>query len=111
MMNMVAWTFILASLAWVNWRAAHKHRLSMWAAFAANIVLSAFALSVLFFNAYDFGGVMREPLIRAAVFMLYTLLAFLGVLLSSMALLTARRLREWDRPVVEPATVMPPRQP
>jgi uncharacterized membrane protein YhaH (DUF805 family) len=70
------------------------------AALAANIVLTAFTVSVLFFNSYDFGGVMRDPLIRAAVFMFYTLLALLGVLLSSVALLTSRRLREWDRPVV-----------
>src|SRR4051794_18203437 len=100
MINMVAWTVILTSLAWVNWRAAHAHGPSMWAALAANIVLTALTVSVLFFNAYDFGGVMREPMIRAAVFMFYTLLALLGVLLSSVALLTSRRLREWDRPVV-----------
>jgi hypothetical protein len=110
MINMVAWTVVLTSLAWVNWRAAHRHGPSMWGAFASNLVLTAFCLSVLFFNSYDFGGVMREPLIRAAVFMLYTLLAFLGVLLSAVALLTARRLREWDRPVVEAAAV-PPRRP
>jgi tRNA A-37 threonylcarbamoyl transferase component Bud32 len=107
MINMVAWTVVLTSLAWVNWRAAHAHGPSMWAALAANIVLTALTVSVLFFNSYDFGGVMRDPLIRAAVFMFYTLLALLGVLLSSVALLTSRRLREWDRPVV--AGVAPPR--
>ena len=100
MINMVAWTVVLTSLAWVNWRAAHAHEPSMWAALAANIVLTALTVSVLFFNSYDFGGVMRDPLIRAAVFMFYTLLALLGVLLSSVALLTSRRLREWDRPVI-----------
>ena len=105
MINMVAWTVVLTSLAWVNWRAAHAHGPSMWAALAANIVLTALTVSVLFFNSYDFGGVMRDPLIRAAVFMFYTLLALLGVLLSSVALLTSRRLREWDRPVVAGATL------
>ena len=105
MINTVAWTVVLTSLARVNWRAAHAHGPSMWAALAANIALTALTVSVLFFNSYDFGGVMRDPLIRAAVFMLYTLLALLGVLLSSVALLTSRRLREWDRPVVAGAAL------
>jgi hypothetical protein len=44
--------------------------------------------------------VVRDPLVRSAVFMLYTMLAFLGVVLSAVALLTARRLRQWDRPIL-----------
>jgi hypothetical protein len=99
MVNMIVWTVGLALLAWVNWRAAHKHIPSMWSALIANIVLSVFTVSVLFFHSYDFGGVVREPLIRTAVFMLYTLLAFLGVTLSSLALLTLYRLGTWDQPI------------
>jgi tRNA A-37 threonylcarbamoyl transferase component Bud32 len=100
MLNTVVWTLALALLAWVSWRAAHKHPPSMWAALIANAVLTAFTVSVLFFNSYDFGGVVRDPLVRSAVFMLYTMLACLGVVLSAVALLTARRLRQWDRPIL-----------
>ena len=54
----------------------------------------------LFFHSYDFGGVVRDQLVRSAVLMLYTMLGFLGVVLSAVALLTARRLRQWDRPIL-----------
>ena len=104
MLNTVAWTLVLALLAWINWRAARKHTPSMWAALIANIALTALTVSVLLFNSYDFGGVVRDPLLRAAVFMFYTLLAFLGVALSSGALLTLYRLRRWDRPIASPPT-------
>jgi glucan phosphoethanolaminetransferase (alkaline phosphatase superfamily) len=96
---MIVWTLVLGLLAWVNWRAAQKHVPSMWAALIANIALAALTVSVLLFNSYDFGGVVREPLVRAAVFMLYALLAFLGVTLSSLALLTLNRLGTWDQPI------------
>jgi hypothetical protein len=103
MVNTIVWTFALALLAWVNWRAARRHTWAMWTALIANIALTALTLSVLLFNAYDFGGVVKDPLVRAAVFMLYTLLAFLGVALSSVALLTSYRLRTWDQPLKHPA--------
>jgi glucan phosphoethanolaminetransferase (alkaline phosphatase superfamily) len=99
MLNTIVWTLVLGLLAWVNWRAAQKHVPSMWAALIANIALTALTVSVLLFNSYDFGGVVREPLVRAAVFMLYALLAFLGVTLSSLALLTLNRLGTWDQPI------------
>ena len=99
MLNTIVWTLVLALLAWVNWRAAGKHARSMWGALIANVALTALTVSVLFFNSYDFGGVVRDPLVRAAVFMLYTLLAVPGVTLSSLALLTLYRLGTWDQPV------------
>ena len=101
MLNMIVWTLVLALFGWVSWRAAHKHVPSMWGALIANAVLTAFTLSVLFFHSYDFGGMIRDPLLRTAVFMLYTLLAFLGVAVSAAALLTLYRLRGWDRPTTD----------
>ena len=42
-----------------------------------------------------------ETGLRFTLYMLMTPLAFLGVLMSVLALMTANRLREWEGPVIE----------
>ena len=103
MLNITVWTASLAALSWISWRAARGHLASMWLALVASVLLTTFCASVLFFNSYDFAGVLRDPLVRVAVFMLYTLLALLAVLTTSLSLATIYRLRQWDRPVAQPA--------
>lgn len=101
MLNAAGWTVLLAVLAWVNWRVMHRHLLSMWLALVSSILLSVFTSSVSFgFNSYDGGGIMRDPALRMAVYSLFTPLAFIGILMSLVALVTAYRLRQWDQPVV-----------
>jgi len=95
----------LALLAWVNWRVAHKHVPSMWLALASSILLTGFSASLLFgLNTYDVAGALRDPVLRVALYMLITPLAFLAVLMSVLALLTTYRLRQWDRPVIPPSS-------
>jgi tRNA A-37 threonylcarbamoyl transferase component Bud32 len=101
-LNAMVWTSVLALLAWVNWRVTGLHVRSMWLALFGSALISSFNTSVLLgFYRYDYGGALRDPVLRTALFMLFTLLALLGVLLSSLALITAYRLRQWDRPVSE----------
>jgi hypothetical protein len=52
------------------------------------------------FYDYDAGGIMRDPLLRVALYTMVTPLAFFGVLMSVLALVTAHRLHEWDQPVI-----------
>jgi len=73
----------------------------MWAAFIAAAILTAFTTSVLFgLVAYRFGGALDDPVLRVALYMMYTPLAWLYMILMALALFTAYRLRQWDRPVV-----------
>jgi hypothetical protein len=102
MLNTAAWAAVMVLLAWVSWRAAHKHMPSMWLALIASIVLALFTASVLFgLNPYDLGGGLDDPTIRLALYMLFTPLALLAVVGSSLALITTYRLRQWDRPVID----------
>jgi hypothetical protein len=100
MLNTIGWAVALALLAWMSVRVIHAHVPSMWFTLVSSILLSFFSASVLFgFNSYDFAGAIRDPVIRAVLFMLYTAFAFLGVLMNLLSLVTAYRLRDWDRPV------------
>jgi tRNA A-37 threonylcarbamoyl transferase component Bud32 len=105
-LNATGWTVSLALLAWVNWRVMHRHVPSMWLALISSVLLSGFTASVLFgLNSYDSGGSIRDPLLRVALYVLFTPLAFLGVLMSVLALVTSYRLRQWDRPVIDSTKV------
>jgi tRNA A-37 threonylcarbamoyl transferase component Bud32 len=101
MLNTTGWTTCLALLAWVNWRVMQKELLFIRLALICNIVLSCFTASVLFnVISYDGGGGLSDPLVRAGLYTLFTPLACLGVVMSLLALITAHRLRQWDRPVL-----------
>ena len=102
MLNTTGWTVFMALLAWVNWRVMRRHMPSMWLALISNILLSVFSASVLFgFISYDGGGGLRDPLPRVVLYTLFTPLVLFGVVTSLLALITAYRLREWDRPVID----------
>ena len=102
MLNLIAWMAGLVLLAWVNWRVTRAHVPSIWVAFVSGLVLSVYTASVLFgFSSYDFGGALRDPVLRVALYLLYTPLAFLAAFVSLLALITAYRLRQWDRPVID----------
>ena len=104
MLNTTGWTVALAVLAWVSWRAMKGHVLAMWVALISGFLLSGFTASVLFrFSSYDGGGILRDPVLRVSNYMLFAPLAFLGALTMLLALITALRLGQWDRPVIEPA--------
>jgi tRNA A-37 threonylcarbamoyl transferase component Bud32 len=96
------WTTVLALLAWVNLRVTRLHMPSMWLALCGSVLLSGFTATVMLgFYPYDFAGALRDPVLRTALLMLFTLLALFGVLVSVLALITAYRLRQWDRPVID----------
>jgi tRNA A-37 threonylcarbamoyl transferase component Bud32 len=100
-----SWAVFLALLAWVNWRVTQSHVPSMWLALISSALVSAFTTSVLLgYYSYELGGVLRDPIVRTAFFTLFSLLAFLGVLMSLLALVTTYRLRAWDRPVIDKPT-------
>jgi hypothetical protein len=97
MLNTTGWTISLALIACVSWRVMHKHLPSMWLALIISVLLSGFTASVLFgFVSYDGGGGLRDRLPLTVMYML-----FLGILLNLLALMTAYRLRQWDRPVID----------
>ena len=101
MLNTTGWTASLAVLAWINWNVMRGHVASMWIALVSNVGLSVFTTSVLFgFIVYDGGGGLKDPLVRTALYTLFTPLAFLGVLTGLLSLTTAYRLHQWDRPMV-----------
>jgi hypothetical protein len=100
-LNEMFWATLLASLAWVNWQVTRLKLWAMWLALCSSVLLSGFTGSVLLgAYPYDFGGSLRDPVLRTALLMMFTLLALLGVLMSVLALITAYRLRQWDRPVI-----------
>jgi len=101
MVNLLTWAIALAALSRVNWHVARGQLAWMWAAFIAAAILTAFTTSVLFgLVAYRFGGALDDPVLRVALYMMYTPLAWLYMILMALALFTAYRLRQWDRPVV-----------
>jgi tRNA A-37 threonylcarbamoyl transferase component Bud32 len=94
-------TFVLSLLAYVNWRVTRRHVPSMWIALLSSVLLSGYAASMLLgLNSYDVAGALRDPVLRVALYMWITPLALFGVLMSLLALITAYRLRQWDRPVI-----------
>lgn len=102
MLNTMGWTLVLALLAWVSWRVTQRHTPSMWLALVSSIILSGFTVAVLFsLISYDGGGIMRDQVLRVGVYMLFAPAAFLGALMNLQALVTAYRLRQWDRPVID----------
>jgi len=101
MLNTAVWAVSMALLAWISWRAAHRHLISMWVVLIASILLTGFNASVLFLSAYDFGGFMRDPMVRVPTFMWFTLFTALAVFVTSFALATTYRLRQWDRPIID----------
>jgi Protein kinase domain len=106
MINTSGWTIVEASLAWVNWRVMHKHVPSMWIALVSHVLLAVFTAAVLFdLISYDGGGGLQDRLLRVALYTLFTPLAFLGILASLLCLITAYRLRQWDRPVLRSAGI------
>jgi hypothetical protein len=101
MLNTVGWTVALSLLAWVSWRVVHRHLPSMWIATVTSTVVTVFdALELVGLNPYDFGGTLGDPVLRVALFMFFTPLALLVCLGNALALITAYRLRQWDRPVI-----------
>jgi eukaryotic-like serine/threonine-protein kinase len=104
MLNTTGWTLFLVLLVGVHWRVTRRHIPSMWLALSTNVFLSVFTASVLFgFVSYDGGGGLRDPLPRTVLYIVFTPLAFLGVLISLLSLITAYRLRQWDQPVIDTA--------
>ena len=102
MMNAAVWTALSALLAALNWRVRRAHLTSVWLALAANVSLSIFAGTLLLgLNSYDFGGMLRDPIVRVSILMLFTPLALFAVVVSTLALITIYRRRQWDRPIID----------
>ena len=97
----IFWTSYLALSAYLHWRITRKHLPSMWMAFLASIPLAAFTTAVLTgLLPYDYGGTMREPLLRIALYMIFSALAWADVFVTLLALITTYRLRRWDQAVM-----------
>jgi serine/threonine protein kinase len=103
MLNLAGWSLVLVSLASINWRVKQGNVASMWIAFACSVLLSLFTASVLFglYN-YQFGGALRDPVLRVALYVTYTPLALLAAAVSGIALVSAYCLNQWMQPVIPP---------
>jgi hypothetical protein len=102
MMDAAGWTGFTALLAALNWRVRRAHVPSVWLALAANVSLSIFAGTLLLgLHSYDFGGALRDPILRVMILMLFTPLALFAVAVSTLALITIYRRRQWDLPIID----------
>lgn len=101
MRHMIGWMALLAALAWVHWKVRHKRVPFMWVALGSGVALTIFTTAVLFgFYYYDCGGMVRDPVIRVALYMLYAPLAVLAVMVAIVALVSAYQIQRWEMPVL-----------